>query len=131
MTPHRGRTRAPYAQDTIKKLQELLQSVSKTDCIIMMGDFNCELHRNAENCTGTLCMIRNKDSGHGEKILELMRSFDLFVVDTLFKPARKSWGEKKKMRFCNVVTLHIWQKFRQKAKEIGLHMDLDPYFAII
>ena len=99
--PHRGRTRAPYAQDTIKQLQTLLQSVNKTDCIIMMGDFNCELQRNVENCTGKWCMTRSKDSGHGEQILELMRSFDLFAVDTLFKPARKQWGEKKKMRYCN------------------------------
>ena len=93
--PHRGRTRAPYAQDTFKQLQELLKIVSKTDCIIMMGDFNCELQRNVENCTDKWIMTRNKDSGHGDQVLELMRAFDLFAVDTLFKPARKH-GEKKR-----------------------------------
>ena len=38
--PHRGRTKAPYAQDIIKQLKELLATVNKMDCIILMGDFN-------------------------------------------------------------------------------------------
>ena len=42
-------------------------------------------------------MTKRKDNGHGEKILELMREFDLFAVDTLFKPARKAWGKDKKI----------------------------------
>ena len=46
-------------------------------------------------------MTTRKDEGHGEEVLNLMRSFDLFAVDTLFKPARKAWGEKKRMRYCN------------------------------
>ena len=58
-------------------------------------------------------MTRNKDSGHGEQVLELMRAFDLFAVDTLFKPGRKTWGTEKKMRYCNAT---YGKKFRQKAK---------------
>ena len=46
-------------------------------------------------------MTQRKDNGHGEDVLELMREFDLFAVDTLFKPARKAWGKEKKMRYCN------------------------------
>ena len=46
-------------------------------------------------------MTKNKDKGHGEETLELMREFDLFTVDTLFKPARKTWGKDEKLRYCN------------------------------
>ena len=63
----------------------------------MMGDFNsCDLQRNVENYTDKSCMTRNKDSGHGEKVLEHMRSFDLFAVDTLFKPQEKHGEQKRK-----------------------------------
>ena len=65
--PHRGRKKAPYVRDTIVQLRELLKSVSKTDCIVMMGDLNCELQCNVENCTGQWCMTQRKDNGHGEE----------------------------------------------------------------
>ena len=99
--PHKGRKKAPYAKDTIQQLRELLKRVGKTTCIVVMGDLNCELQRNVENCTGKWCMTKRKDNGRGEQILELMREFDLFAVDTLFKPARKAWGKEKKLRYCN------------------------------
>ena len=41
--PHKGRKRAPYAEDTIAQLRELLATVGKTCCIVVMGDLNCEL----------------------------------------------------------------------------------------
>ena len=63
-----------------------------------MGDVNCELQRNVKGCTDQWCMNTRKDNGHGEEILTLMRSHDLFAVDTLFKLARKSWGEKSSIR---------------------------------
>ena len=46
--PHRGRKRAPFAQDTIARDRKLLATVCKTDCIILMGDLNCELQRNIQ-----------------------------------------------------------------------------------
>ena len=66
-----------------------------------MGDFNYELRRNVEGCTGKWSMTQKPDNGHGEQMLELLRNFDLFAVDTLFKPARKAWGNKGKKRYCN------------------------------
>ena len=119
--PHRGRKQAPYTQDTIRQVSELLKTVvRKTDCIIMMGDLNCELQRNVSGYTGKWCMTRSKDSGHGEEILSLIREFDLSAVDTLFKPARKAWGKDKKMRYCNAT--YMAKKRRQETKEIGLHL---------
>ena len=46
-------------------------------------------------------MNTRKDNGYGEEILTLMRSFDLFAVDTLFKPERKVWGQGERKRYCN------------------------------
>ena len=71
------------------QIKELLGTVKKSDCVILMGDLNCELQRHQKGCTGKWCMNTRKDNGHGEEILTLMRSFDLFAVDTLFKPERK------------------------------------------
>jgi len=99
--PHKGRKRAPYAQDIIEQIRELLASVCKSDCIILMDDLNCELQRYVKGCTGKWCMTQRKDNGHGEEILTLLRNFDLFAVDTLFKPVRKAWGEEKRLRYCN------------------------------
>ena len=67
--PHKGRTRAPYAQDTITQLRKLLKTVCRRDCIIIMGDLNYELQRNLENCTGQWCMTKKQDNGHGKDIL--------------------------------------------------------------
>ena len=53
--PHRGRTKTPYVKDIIKQLQELLATVNKMDCVIMMGDLDCELQRNIKGCTGQWC----------------------------------------------------------------------------
>ena len=44
-------------------------------------------------------MTQKEDAGHGNDILDLLREFDLFAVDTLFKSERKKWGGK--YRYCN------------------------------
>ena len=85
--PHKGRTQKPMAMDTIAQLRQLLQTVRKSDCIIVAGDLNCQLHRHVEGCTGEWCMTtRANENGHGEEILNLMRDHDLFASCTLFKP---------------------------------------------
>ena len=43
--------------------------------------------------------------------------FDLFAVDTLFKPARKAWDKDKKIRYCNATYM---------VKDPSLHMSLKP-----
>ena len=35
--PHKGRTTKPMTKDTIQQLKELLQTVSRSDCIILGG----------------------------------------------------------------------------------------------
>ena len=97
--PHKGRKSAPYAKDTIAQLRKLLSTVRKSECVILAGDFNCQLRRHVPGCTGKWCMTTKQDDGHEEQILDLMRENDLFAVDTLFKPKTKKWGGKN--RACN------------------------------
>ena len=98
--PHKGRQQKPRAQDTIAQLKCLLQSIQKTDCVVLGGDFNCQLQRNVPGCTGQWCMTEKPNkNGHGEEILSLLREYDLCAVDTYFKPAKKRWQGKQ--RRCN------------------------------
>ena len=100
--PHKGRQKYPRATDTIQDLKKLLMTAPKSDCIILGGDMNCQLQRNVQGCTGKWSMTQRPDGGHGEEFLSLMRTLDLFAVDTLFRPKRRYWeSSKKKKRLCN------------------------------
>ena len=87
--PHKGRTCVPFAKDTIQQLRNLLSTVRKSDCVILEGDFNCQLRRNVPGCTGKWSMTTRPDDGHEEQILDLMRENDLFAAGMLFKPKKK------------------------------------------
>ena len=97
--PHKGRQTAPTASDIIQELHKLLRTVPKQDCIVLGGDFNCQLQRNVQGCTGQWSMTQQADNGHGEEMLDLLRKQDLFAVGTSFKPKRKRWSQRK--RLCN------------------------------
>ena len=49
--PHMGRVN-PSAQYTIEKLKELLITIRKHNYVILIGDFNCQMRRNVQDCTG-------------------------------------------------------------------------------
>lgn len=71
--PHKGRTQKPMTQDTIVQLKDLIQSIRKTDCVVMGGDFNYQLDRNVPGRIGQWCMTeRPNKNGHGEEILNMM-----------------------------------------------------------
>ena len=95
--PHKGRTN-PSALDTIEKMKELSSTIGKFDCVTLMIDFNCQLRRNVQGCTGRWCMTTRPDNGHGEIVLDLLRSHDLCAADTYFKSERKTWGTSNKKR---------------------------------
>ena len=99
--PHKGRSVPPTAQATLNQVDALLKTVPKQDCIILGGDLNCQLQRNVQGCTGRWSMTQKPDNGHGENVLDLMRSHDLFAVDTAFKPKRKRWPSSLRKRVCN------------------------------
>ena len=84
--PHKFRT-VPNSLDIIEKIDALLATVPKNDCIIVAGDFNCQLRRHVERCTGKWAMTsRNEDNNHDQEVLDLMHHYDLFDIGTKFKP---------------------------------------------
>ena len=98
--PHKHRRQAPYATDVLAQLDELLATVAPGDCVIIAGDLNCQLQRNVPGCTGQWAMTtRSEKQGHDNLVLDLMRAYDLFAIDTLFRPKGKMWGNKR--RVCN------------------------------
>lgn len=103
--PHKGKTKKPMAEDTIQRIRDLLKKVKKRDCVVLCGDFNCQLQRNVPECTWKWCMTKRQDNEHGVQMLDLMRDYQLFAVDTLFKPMRKVWGNKGRKRVCNATYL--------------------------
>ena len=73
-------------QDTIDQLNKLLQSIRKSDCVVMGGDLNCQLQWNVPDCTRQWCMTeRPNKNRHDGKVLILMREHDLCAIDTFFK----------------------------------------------
>ena len=61
----------------------------KGDCVVLMGDFNEELPKNVVNHTGTHTCSMN-GSKNSDKLVGLMRTHDLFAVNTKFRKRRKS-----------------------------------------
>ena len=55
--PHKYRA-TPQASDTLAELHELIKTVPKNDCLIVCGDFNCQLRRNVPGCTGQWSMTK-------------------------------------------------------------------------
>ena len=86
--PHVYRTESPYFNDILDNLDNVLQKVSKHDCILVMGDLNCKLGRNVENCTGRWSVHKHSNKA-GEDMLELMRKYKLCASSTSFQPSRR------------------------------------------
>ena len=62
--PHSGRKRAPFQEDTLQELEDLIQEVStKGECVIVMGDMNAKLKRGVEGLTGKYCIHPRADGG--------------------------------------------------------------------
>ena len=59
----------------------------KNDCIVLLGDFNEQLSANVKDRTGKWAF--GKKSDNAEDLLEVMRMFDLFAVNTKFQPKSK------------------------------------------
>ena len=82
---HRGRT-SPCQDDTIKDVQEALKKAPTQDCIVLLGDFNEQLGANIKERTGR--WTGGKPSRNADKILDLMRMYDLYAVNTHFEPKK-------------------------------------------
>ena len=122
--PHKYKHTSPNSEDVIVQLENLLANCRKlkpNDCIIVMGDFNCELQRNVQGCTGKWLMNRNPDKGHGTRVLSFMRTHDLFAADNMFKPKRRfMFGEETRKRVCNATYLQKDVQLRPKKLDYFL-----------
>ena len=87
--PHRHRNQAPYMEDTYKDLHKALQLAKKQDIIVLMGDFNGRIARQANGRVGKFCIHPRSDEG-GKLLLQTMDQFDLNAVSTQFRPRRSS-----------------------------------------
>ena len=94
------------ASDTLAELTSLIKTIPKNDCLVVCGDFNCQLKRNVPGCTGRWAMTkRHEQQGHDQDVLDFMSTHDLFAVDTKFKPKAKRWSTNRKQRQCNATYL--------------------------
>ena len=50
--PHKYHTKASRSRDTLAQLETLIKTVPKNDCLVVCGDFNCQLKRNVPDLTG-------------------------------------------------------------------------------
>ena len=124
--PHMYRKSAPFAEDIIQQISDLLaksEELKPNDCVVLMGDFNCELQRNVAGCTGRWFMNKRPDKGHSAQVMSLLRDHDLFAVDSLFKPKRKYMfnPEIKRKRVCGATYLQ---------KDISLRPKKLDYFFV-
>ena len=107
----------------IDQLSGLISNGKKlkpTDCIIVMGDLNCELERNVQGYVGRWFMNKCPDDGHSVNVMSLMCSHDLFVVDSLFPPNRKCMFNSKKKGVCNATYLQKDMQLRPKKLDYFL-----------
>ena len=83
--PHRGRV-CPSQDDAIADLHEALKLAPPKDCMILLGDLNEQLGANIKNRTGR--WTGGEPSKNADKIIDLMRMYNLCVANTFFEPKR-------------------------------------------
>ena len=66
--PHKYRKTTPQADDTIAQLESLIQTVPKNDCLVVCGDFNCQLKCNVAGCTRRWAMIKKNEQHYKDTI---------------------------------------------------------------
>ena len=71
--PHKYRKVSPMAADTLAQLDALLRTIPKNDCVVVCGDFNCQLKRNIPGCTGRWAMTKQFEKvGHDREVIDMM-----------------------------------------------------------
>ena len=77
----------PTSADTLDDLDNLLCSVPRHDCVLVMGDFNAKLPRNNGRLTGRWC-IHSRANQAGNMLSRLMERRQQCAVSTLHQPRR-------------------------------------------
>ena len=93
--PHKGRNDTPINQSsTYDELEQVISTVSKHDCLIVMGDFNSRLARSDKtnnytdkNLIGRWSIHPNNDQG-GTLLRHIMQRQGLCAISTMFQPQK-------------------------------------------
>ena len=85
--PHRARSN-PSQQNTMDSLIKLLSQVPPSDCIVLATDLNEQLPSNVPKVTGK--WAHGEASQNADKMIDLLRMFDMFAVNTAFQPKRNA-----------------------------------------
>ena len=75
----------PSQQNTLAKL---LSQVPLSDCKVLMTDLNEQLPPNVKNVTGK--WAHGEVSKNADDMIEVLRMYDLFAVNTAFQPKRSA-----------------------------------------
>ena len=97
----------PYKQHLVpldrvlQHLRDVLDNARPHDCIILIGDYNCQLTRNTPGVTGKWC-VATRTCSHGKQVTQLLRRYNLYVASTRFKPKRNAsaatWIQNKRAK---------------------------------
>ena len=86
--PHSSRTE-PSQSDTLKELEAVCKHANKSDCVIVLGDFNAQLPGGLQGLTGAHVCAQG-ESTSATKVLNFMRHNDLCAINTKFRKRRTS-----------------------------------------
>ena len=85
----------PYRNHVVKFdsviniLRDVLDAVPKHDCIVLLGDFNCQLARSTPGVTGKWCVAKAA-CPNGNLLTAFLRQHGLVAASTRFKPPRNA-----------------------------------------
>ena len=81
--PHASRVQ-PAQADTLHELDMICKQAKPGDCLIVMGDFNVQLPKNAQGRTGNYVCAQGQ-SPEANEVINFMQNHDLFAINTKFR----------------------------------------------
>ena len=81
--PHSSRAQ-PAQADTLNELDMICKQAKSGDCLVVMGDFNVQLPKNVQGCTGKYVCAQG-ESPEANEVIHFMKNHDLFAINTKFR----------------------------------------------
>ena len=71
------------------ELDAICRQAKKSDCVVVLGDFNVQLPGNIPKCTGGYVCAKT-ESRSATEVLNFMRRHDLNAINTKFRKRKQS-----------------------------------------